>query len=375
MTTPTPPRSARLLAATFERIHLRALIVVGLVLLAYHYSFLTLSRDLTLQTPLAFIALVPVLAVALAWATTRHAPPGGTINDRQVDYIIGIGLVSAAAAIALLTPMSLGAEFWVYRVDLLSIPLFAGGLICIFFGVRQAWLLRWPLGFLLLAWPIPYLPILGDATRSTVDVTISILSSLSAVTPWVHPAVVGSDVFVVQHDGGSFVVSVTAACSGLNGLVGFGLQGLAVQSILRGPLTRRIGWLVGGLALVLALNVVRIEAIFAIGSLLGPVAALEMLHPVAGLAAFGLVLIAMLLLAPRFGLELRKPLLQQAVPKAVARSHVTRIRGAVVVGLTLAVGFAAVNAAYIRFEPGGQPRPRPEVRSVSHGCRAGMPRR
>lgn len=353
--------------APIERLHLRALLVVSLVGLAYHYSFLTLSRGLTLLTPLAFIALVPIMAVGLAWVTVHVARPTRTIDDRQVDYLVGIGLVGGAAMIAIVSPMSLGATFWVYRVDLLSLPLFAAGLVSIFFGVRRAWVLRGPLAFLLLAWPVPYIPVLAASTRASVELTVALLTQLTSLTPWVQPiAAVSSDTFAVQHDGDSFLVSVTAACSGINSMIGFGLVGLALVTVLRGPLSRRLAWLLAGLVFVFVVNGIRIEAIFAVGAVMGPEAALQMLHPVAGLIAFNIVLIAMLLLAPRFGLALRKPADELASPSRSPGSHVTGIRGAAIVGLTLAAGFAAVNAAYERFDPSeggsGAPSSMPQVR-------------
>ncbi len=335
-----------------ERFHPRAVIVIALVVVAYHYSLLSVGRGLALQTPLAYIALVPIMAVALAWAAVRRAPPAPSINDRQVDYIIGIGLVGGAAAITFLSPLSLGAAFWSYRFDLLSVPLFAAGLVSIFFGVRRTWLLRWPFAFLLLAWPVPYLPLLGESTRASVEVTVAILSQLSMITPWASQVSgFGSDVFAVQHDGGTFLVSVTAACAGINSLLGFGLVGLAVSMVLRGSVKQRALWLGAGLLLTLALNVIRIEAILGVGALMGPEVAFKGLHPVAGLIAFNVGLVAMLLLAGRFGLAVGS---RTDPPRMAAQrpsTHVISIRGALVVGLALAVAFAAVNATYAGYEP------------------------
>ena len=343
--------SARDFGSIRDRLHLRAILVIVLVAGAYHYSFATLGRSLLLQTPLSFLALVPLIAIGLAWATARRSGPVASINDRQVDYIIGIGLAGAAGVVALLSPMSLGASFWTYRVDLLSIPLFVAAMVAIFYGVRHVWLLRWPIAFLVLAWPVPYLPFLGDLMRSTVELTVSVLAALGAILPWAHPLTsVSAGAFAIDHAGGSFVVSVTAACSGINSLVGFGLIGVAIASVLQGSLLRRVGWLIAGMALVLLVNVVRIEAIFATGALFGPDAALQVIHPIAGLVTFNVALVAMLLVIPTFGLELRRPWVAAVAPSAPARTHVRRIRGAVLFGLALGVGFAAINAMYDRFD-------------------------
>src|SRR5262245_44373001 len=78
---------------------LRAAVVVGLVLLAYNYSLSTLARGLGLNTPLAYLALVPVIALVLAATRLRLEPEALPIHDRQVDWIVGIGLIAIAAAV------------------------------------------------------------------------------------------------------------------------------------------------------------------------------------------------------------------------------------------------------------------------------------
>jgi len=75
-------------AAFLERVPRRALALLGLVLLAHHYSLQTLARGLALQTPLADLALVPLIALILAWVRLRREPAPRPIHDRQVDYIV-----------------------------------------------------------------------------------------------------------------------------------------------------------------------------------------------------------------------------------------------------------------------------------------------
>ena len=62
MNAPAP----ELVKSMSARIPMRALILLGLVALAYPWSLITLTRSVTLQTPLAYLALVPVIALILA---------------------------------------------------------------------------------------------------------------------------------------------------------------------------------------------------------------------------------------------------------------------------------------------------------------------
>src|SRR3981081_3132517 len=61
----------------------RAIIFICLVVLAYHYSLTTIIRSLNSETPLAYLGLVPVIALLLAVVRIRPAPYEPPIHDRQ----------------------------------------------------------------------------------------------------------------------------------------------------------------------------------------------------------------------------------------------------------------------------------------------------
>jgi len=97
-------------------------LVIGGTLVAYHYSLLTLLEQLDVQSPLAYVGLVPVFALALAAAYMTPKVEEPNIYDRQVDYIVGVPLLLVAAAITMLLPHHMSATFWQWRVDLLAVP-------------------------------------------------------------------------------------------------------------------------------------------------------------------------------------------------------------------------------------------------------------
>src|SRR5580765_2402264 len=97
--------------------------VAGLcVVLAYHYSLRTLLDSLTLDTPLAHLALVPLISIGLGAVALRR-PAGPDIHDRQLDWIVAIPLLLTALAANVLLPTRLSTMFWVWRIDLLTLPL------------------------------------------------------------------------------------------------------------------------------------------------------------------------------------------------------------------------------------------------------------
>lgn len=339
--TALPPVRGRL------RLPVRGVVVLAVVAIAYNYSLVTLVRGLSLQTPLAYLALVPVIAALLAWWRMAREPIGRPIHDRQVDYIVGLALLLIAGVVSILVPLTLTTRFWLYRIDLLTLPFFAAGIVTLLYGVRRLWTLKFPIAFLLLAWPIPYAPLVGDGMRLFTDATAAGLRALAILVPVATAAAGDEAVFFVRHGGYAFPLSVGEACAGVNSLVGFLLVGGALSYVVTGSLRRRVAWLAAGLVVVWLLNLVRIELIFITGSVWGREVALEVLHPVAGLIGFNLGVFAMLLAVPRFGLSF---MTVSAERQPAAPSPVRRTRASLAVVLVLATGLGVLNASFVRFE-------------------------
>jgi len=149
------------------RFALRVGALLGLVGGAYHYSLITLLNGVSLQTPLAYLGLVPLVALFLVVVYTLAPKPDLDIHDRYIDYIIGVPLLLVALAIVVVVPIRLSTFFWLWRLDLISLPIFAAGAVALAFGVRALWRIRAPLGFLLLAWPPPYTLFLAASCRAS----------------------------------------------------------------------------------------------------------------------------------------------------------------------------------------------------------------
>jgi exosortase/archaeosortase family protein len=115
----------------------------------------------------------------------------------------------------------------------------------------------------------------------------------------------GQGVYLVKQGHSAFPVSVVSACSGVNGVVGYGLISIAFLTIVVGAWWRKALWLLLGLGAVWLSNVVRIFAILVSGNRFGQRFALDTLHPVLGLITFNLVVIAMIAAMGLFGLSMR----------------------------------------------------------------------
>ena len=285
----------------------RPTLAIALVALAYRTSLATLFEAMRLDTPLAHLAMVPFVSIGLAVAV-RNNSAGPEIDDRQVDWIIGASLCTVALVINLVLPNQLSTDFWTWRIDLLTLPLFVAGIVTLLFGVRRLWKYRLAVLFLYLAWPYPYTLMLdrwlGEFTQTTIWALVRVLQHIHVAAP-----LAGSDsVFQVPHNGTSVQLNVASACSGANGMVGFLLVAAAFMLVVRGARWRKAAWLVLGATLVWVLNVVRILVIFWIANRWGEKIAIDGFHPYIGLVVFNIAVGIMILLIRPFGLAMSRPI-------------------------------------------------------------------
>ena len=347
----------------------RMVVALGAIAVAYHYSLLSIIENLKLDSPLAYLGLVPFIALALALARGRAAGAEPDIHDRHLDYIVGIPLLAAALGAMVLLPVRMSSQFWTWRMDLLTLPLFVAGTIAVAFGVRTLWRVRVAVAFLALAWPVPYMTVIDRWLDRFTDLTIAAIKGLVDIVP-VASAAGGDDgsLFAVNHAGESFVVSVASACSGANGMVGFLLIGVAFASLIRGRRGPKLLWLASGMVLLWATNLGRILLVFAVGERWGEDAAIEGFHPYIGLVLFSLGVVAMILSMPLFGLRFRwgpgsgsttaispAPAAGSRVMRAVPRARLS-LSIVVLAGAILAVSNAGLRQFDLVADDLGKPR-------------------
>jgi len=297
------------------------------VVCAYSYTLVTLLENAGMQTPLAYVSLVPAIALALAAVRSQPARAEPAIHDRQLDYIVGVPLITAALAINLALPQRLSAMFWVWRIDLLSLPLFVAGAVAIIFGVRVLWRQKLAVAYLWLAWPWPYSTVLLRALDASTNATLAGLRAILRAFPVAKPVLSGDgSLFVVSHHGSTFPLSVVSACSGINGIVGFLLVGVAFGAIVRGPIVRKLLWLASGMVLLWVINLARLLFIFWAGSLWGEHVAIDILHPFLGLVTFCIGVMLMVLALGPLGMSIGEAPDRMAVPRTERVANAARTR-------------------------------------------------
>lgn len=358
-----------------DSIGLRLFVGALAVLAAYHYSLLTLVRNLGLDTPLSYLGLVPLIAIGIALLLPRTSKAGPDIHDRQLDYILGVPLVAGTVAAIQVLPERLSALFWTTRLDLLTLPVFVLGVSILLFGLRPTWRFRVPIAFLLLAWPYPYTQLIDKTLALTTDTTIAgVKAALRFVAVAVPLPSGDGSLFQVPYGGasGPFQVSIASACAGVNSLVGFIIVGTAFLAVVRSKprrdgspggrgLLRKAAWLGVGLVLVWALNVFRLVLVLGVGKLWGEKVAIDGLHPVIGMFTFSTAVLVILVAMPLFGLRVvtgeRKPrIVGEKTTKRWARNLAVRhdaargVRFSAIAVVAAALVLGGTNSSFKHFE-------------------------
>ncbi len=329
------------------RLVCRLVVVVVATFVCYHTSLWSLVRGLTVDTPLAYLGLVPFVAGGLGWFLSRPQRGELDIHDRHLDYIVGVPLIAVSLVALVVLPPRMGTVYWLYRIDLLTMPLFVAGAIALAFGVRMLWRVRAAVLFLFLAWPVPLRAVVTRMLEPTAELTAKGVGKLMSIVPLATPAKGDGITFQVEH-GAGFLVTIASACSGANGLVGFLLVGGALALAMDGSRARKIAWLATGTALVWVFNLARIVAILAVGKFFGERAAIDILHPYVGLLSFNIAAVVMLLVVRRFGLRLKR---RTGSRVATVGRAVPVARAAVALVVLVAVIGGWSNHGLTRYDP------------------------
>ncbi len=336
--------------------------IVLVTAVAYSLTLGSMFDYLRLETPLAYLPLLPFFSIGIALFTAhRYRNVSAGIRDRQIDFLIGIPMIVFAMLLITIVPALASTYYWSNRPDVLSMALFAGGLITIFYGINWFWRLKGALVFLVLMWPALYLNIMPGVMQSFTDATNGALAKVVHLLP-LGVSLTGQPglLSVHQASGAPLTVSVGTACSGANSVLGFLLIGAAILTAVGGGGPRKLLWMIVGLGLTFAVNVLRLTSILALASAGHPDLALGGYHAVIGLILFTLVIAAMMRLLPLFGLRPRPDVVatgrsRQLTP-AVPRPVTVRRRRIVIgtmTALAVLVGLANQGLApYAAFQDG-----------------------
>ena len=283
----------------------RLLVTVVGVGVGFHYSLQSVLGSLGADSPLAYLGLVPAVAALYGWAEVRPRPGDLSVHDRYLDLMIAVPALLVPVGVLLVLPARLSTFFWLWRIDLLVLPLFVAGAVALLFGTRTLLRCKGAVAYLVLVWPVPVQFLMARWLDTFTSWSIAAVRTVTGLIPIARADQTTPGSFRIGGPAGVFSLLVATECSGANGLLGFLLIAVPTVLVAVGTRGRKVAWLASGAVLIWSLNVVRILLIFAAGSLWGERVAVDGFHPYVGLVTFVLGTAATVWAMPRFGLRFR----------------------------------------------------------------------
>jgi exosortase/archaeosortase family protein len=302
---PWPADESSAATALERRSALQRTAGVGLaVLAALPFSLAALASDFRYSAALGELVLVPLCALAVALVAAWRHPWVAQLRPGRADWAVAGLCGLASAGLLALGPVVAGNVYYALRPDLLAVPLVATAAMSLLFGVRALVAFGLPVLLSLLTWPLPLRALLEPVAEGLTSLTGAAVALALHVLPLATPVPGPGDLrLTIDGPGAAFDVVVASACSGIAGITGMLLVGLAAQYVLHGRRRARLVWLASAVVLAWVLNLARILLLLGTGRLFGERFALDVVHPVAGLLLLNVAFALLVAAAPRYGLR------------------------------------------------------------------------
>lgn len=165
---------------------------------------------------------------------------------------------------------------------MLTLPFLVAGLILILFNTQILKQLFFPVAFLIFLTPPPdeILYGIGSSLANLSASASNALANIFGLHTTLSVSNVGPVITLIRPDHAALPFNVDVACSGIYSLIGFVIFALFIAYITRGKMRNKFLIFAMGIPLIVALNILRITAILAVGYNFGENLALQLFHDV-----------------------------------------------------------------------------------------------
>jgi exosortase len=278
-----------LTSSSNRAIILKVTVIAASVLTLYFQDLIIIFSDALQDEATSHTLVIPLLFLYFIYRKRKmlHAaiPHENTVQPRSIrDFSALSGVLLFATAVLLYAYGSY--TFTPLEYHLATLPMFAAGLVLIFFNphtLRQA---AFPIAFLLFLTPPPseilykFGSTLSVVSSEASNAAVSLLGINSTISnEFGNPSII-----ITRPDLGRTTVRFTVdiACSGIYSLIGFFVFAAFVAYITRDKAWKKATIFLLGLPTVYLLNIIRITTILLIGYQYGEQLALQAFHLLGG---------------------------------------------------------------------------------------------
>lgn len=211
-------------------------------------------------------------------ATIQRQDSNGLFFPKNFTALIGILLCTTA----ILAYWYGSYTFTPLEYHMLTLPVLAAGLTLTLFNWATLRQLAFPIAFLFFLTPPPTEILYGvGSTLSNFNAAASnALANVFGMHSSITSEYLSPVITLTRPDNTVMSFSVDVACSGIYSLIGFIIFAVFIAYITRGKTWNKLATLVMGIPLIIALNIIRITTILAIGYHYGDQIALQVFHAV-----------------------------------------------------------------------------------------------
>jgi len=198
--------------------------------------------------------------------------------QKYFSILAGVSLCS----VAVLAYWYGSYSFTPIEYHMLTLPFLVGGLVLVLFGTQTLKQLIFPIAFLIFLTPPPdeILYTTGSALANLCASASNSFANLLGIHATLSSSNTGPVITLILPSHATLPFNVDVACSGIYSIIGFGIFAIFIAYITVGQLQNKFAILVMGIPLIVALNIIRITAILAIGYNVGENLALTIFHDV-----------------------------------------------------------------------------------------------
>jgi exosortase len=288
----------------------RAVSIIAVIAAFYWQDLAAVFTSAWVDSEVSYLLAVPILVLYLVYrkrkvldAAIRNQSEERELSKNKLPLISGVLLCAMAVFLYFYGSIT----FTPLEYHMLTLPVFAAGLILIVFNYSALRQLVFPLCFLFFMTPPPA-AIFYSAGSFLADVSAH--ASAAIVNAFGMPSTVayyaGSPNVIMTNGGttiATFVVDFT--CSGINGLITFVVFTLFLAYLVRDKFWKKVAVVAVGLPLIYFLNILRISTLLAVGFHYGTATVELLFHSFSGLiltfiGALLLVLVAQKALKANF---------------------------------------------------------------------------
>lgn len=240
-------------------------IACGLLILGYYPTLTWLITSWRGNPYYSHGFLVPFISILLAWRLLRRRGVGPDAPDLS-NHSFSLGLLACG--------LGLGAHVLAlmsqrYVISALSLILVLSGVVLALAGANTLRRLMFPLGFLLLMIPLPYLE------RATPPLARWVANAAAAIG-----RAIGLQVTVAgaRLELPEMALVVGAPCSGINSLAALFTLAVLYAFLVRGPLGARLALVILALPIALLANLMRVSLLLLAAHCFGEAIAMGCFH-------------------------------------------------------------------------------------------------